>query len=238
MSSPLCLALDVHTLADAQTLAIACAPHIGMLKVGLELFVSEGPKAVAELKALGLPIFLDLKLFDIPATVHRAAKSAAESGASMITVHASGGREMMEAAIEGAGPDVTIVAVTVLTSMNDGDMHRVGIDRPVIQQVRKLGDLAKGTHVKGLVCAPVELQQMRGLFGPGITYITPGIRGDEPVSNDDQKRTMKVDEAIKAGADWLVIGRPIRDSKDPAATAAAMNAVAADALAKYRAPKA
>ena len=238
MPSPLCLALDVHTLADAKALATACAPHVGMLKIGLELFVAEGPNAVAELKQLGLPIFLDLKFFDIPATVHRAAKSAAASGATFLTVHASGGREMMEAAIEGAGPSATVAAVTVLTSMNDSDMHRVGIERPVIQQVRKLGDLAKGTNVKALVCAPVELQQMRGLFGPGITYITPGIRGDEPVTNDDQKRSMKVDEAIKAGADWLVVGRPIRDAKDPAAAAAALNAAATEALAKYRAPKA
>ena len=236
-TSPICLALDVPSLAAAKELAAACAPHVGMLKIGIELFLAEGPRVVTELKALGLPIFLDLKLFDIPTTVQRAAKSVAGLGVSMVTVHASGGREMMEAAIEGAGPGVTVVAVSVLTSMTDGDMHRVGIDRPVIQQVRKLADLAKGSGVKGLVCATAELQQISGLFGHAMIYVTPGIRGDEPVSDDDQKRTMKVDEAIKAGTDWLVIGRPIRDAKNPAASAAAMNAVALAAIAKYRTPK-
>jgi orotidine-5'-phosphate decarboxylase len=209
-----------------------------MLKVGLELFVAEGPKAVSELKSFGLPIFLDLKLFDIPATVHRAAQSAAESGASLLTVHAAGGRDMMQAAIDGAGANVSVIAVTVLTSMNDSDMHRVGIERPVIQQVRKLADLAKGTNVKGLVCAPVELKEMRGLFGPGLVYVTPGIRGEEPVTGDDQKRTMRVEDAIKAGANWLVVGRPIRDAADRAAAAAAMSAAASEAIAKHRAPKA
>jgi orotidine-5'-phosphate decarboxylase len=238
MSSPICLALDVPTLDEAKALATACAPHVGMFKIGLELFISEGPKCVSAIREIGLPIFLDLKLFDIPVTVNHAAKCAAASGASMITVHAAGGRDMMQAAIEGAGEGVGIIAVTVLTSMNDSDMHRVGIERPVIQQVRKLADLAKGTNVKGLVCAPVELKEMRGLFGPSLTYVTPGIRGDEPVSGDDQKRTMKVDEAIKAGANWLVVGRPIRDAKDPAAAAAHMSAAAAEAISKYRAPKA
>jgi orotidine-5'-phosphate decarboxylase len=238
MPSPICLALDVPTLAEAKELATACAPHVGMLKVGLELFTAEGPKAVSELKALGLPIFLDLKLFDIPATVGRAAKAAATAGASMVTVHASGGREMMQAAIEGAGDGVSIIAVTVLTSMGDNDLHRVGIEGKVVQQVRKLADLAKGSNVKGIVCGPTELQQMRGLFGPGLSYVAPGIRSDAPVSADDQKRTMKVEEAIKAGADWLVVGRPIRDAADRAAAAAAMNAAASDAIAKHRAPKA
>jgi orotidine-5'-phosphate decarboxylase len=238
MPSPICLALDVPTLAEAKELATACAPHVGMFKVGLELFTAEGPKAVAELKAFGLPIFLDLKLHDIPATVGRAAKAAASAGASLLTVHAAGGREMMQAAVEGAGEGVGIIAVTVLTSMGDNDLHRVGIEGKVVQQVRKLADLAKGSNVKGIVCGPPELQQMRGLFGPGLTYITPGIRGDEPVSADDQKRTMKVEEAIKAGADWLVVGRPIRDAADRAAAAAAMSAAASEAIAKHRAPKA
>ena len=220
----ICLALDFGGWAAAEPLARRLAPHVGMLKVGLELFAAEGPPAVRAAAALGRPVFLDLKLHDIPATVEGAARAAARSGAALLTVHAAGGEEMVRAAVRGAGPAVRVLAVTVLTSLDRGDLDDLGfacdLDALVLSRARR----ALEAGCDGVVSSGLEVARLRQEIDGRLVVVTPGIR---PVDNrevDDQKRVVTPTAALQQGADYLVVGRPIRDAADPAAAAAAIQA--------------
>ena len=171
----LCAALDFPSLAAAEPFARRIAPHVGMLKVGLELFVAEGPPAVRAVAALGRPVFLDLKLHDIPNTVEGAARSAAASGAALLTVHAAGGAEMVRAAVRGAGPGVRVLAVTVLTSLDAAALEGIGLAGPPEAAVVRLARLAVGAGAGGLVCSPQEVRggPRRGR-GPARCWWSPG----------------------------------------------------------------
>jgi orotidine-5'-phosphate decarboxylase len=207
-------------------MALAVRGEVGMLKIGLELFVEAGPRAMAIGEVCERPVFLDLKLHDIPETVERAVERASTLGARMLTVHASGGATMLKRAVERArqeGGTLEIVAVTVLTSFDGKDLADIGASADVGAQAERLARLAWGAGVRSFVCSPHEAARLRGALGPGATLVTPGVRfseGGTPAAKpDDQKRTMTAAEAVVAGADWLVVGRPIRDAADPLAAA-------------------
>jgi orotidine-5'-phosphate decarboxylase len=217
----LCAALDFPTWSAAEPFARAVAPEVGLLKVGLELFVAEGAPAVRAARALGRPVFLDLKLHDIPNTVEGAARSAAATGAALLTVHASGGPEMIRAAVRGAGPTVGILAVTVLTSLDAATLARVGLAGPPEDAVVRLARLAMDAGARGIVCSPLEVAAVRAAVGPGALLVIPGVR-PAGAAIGDQSRVATPREAVRAGADVLVIGRPLRDAPDPAAAARAI----------------
>jgi orotidine-5'-phosphate decarboxylase len=195
-----------------------------MLKVGLELFVAEGPRAVAIGDEVGLPVFLDLKLHDIPETVERAVAHASALGVRMLTVHASGGSAMLRRAAERAhreGTGLEIAAVTVLTSLDSRDLATIGVPKGLPGHVQRLARVALGEGVRAFVCSPHEAALLRETLGPEAILITPGVRpGGAP--KDDQKRAMTAAEAVRAGARWVVVGRPIRDAGDPQAAARAI----------------
>jgi orotidine-5'-phosphate decarboxylase len=217
----LVVALDVPTLGEAEELAAALAGHVGWLKVGLELFAAEGPAAV---RAIGrhAPVFLDLKLHDIPATVERAAARVAALGVGLLTVHASGGPAMIEAAVRGLGDAGDVLAVTVLTSMSDGDLAAVQQPSAIVQ-VPTLATVAVAAGAPGLVCAAPDLAAVRGAVGPDVRLVTPGIR-PTGAAVDDQARVATPASAVADGADLLVIGRPITRADDPVAAADAIAA--------------
>ena len=212
-TSPLIVALDTDDRARLLSLAQAVAPHAGLLKVGLQAFTALGPDAVREV-ARHRPVFLDLKLHDIPNTVAGAATAAAELGAAMLTVHAAGGSDMVAAAAKAA-PDVTILAVTVLTSLDDEDLAAVGQPRAG-EQVPRLAELAVAAGARGIVCSPAEVASVRAAVGPDVALVVPGIR-PAGASLDDQSRVATPAAAIAAGATHIVVGRPITGSHDPAA---------------------
>src|SRR5512138_890943 len=170
----ICAALDFPSWAAAEPFARAVAPEVGLLKVGLELFTAEGPGAVRSAAALGRPVFLDLKLHDIPNTVEGAARSAAATGASLLTVHASGGPEMVRAAVRGAGGGVRILAVTVLTSLDAATLARIGLEGPPEAAVVRLAQLAIEAGAGGLVCSPQEVAAVRAAVGPAPLLVVPG----------------------------------------------------------------
>jgi orotidine-5'-phosphate decarboxylase len=217
-SPQLCAALDFPTWAAAEPFARAVAPEVGMLKVGLELFAGEGPAAVRAAAALGRPVFLDLKLHDIPNTVEGAARSAASSGASLLTVHAVGGEAMIRAAVRAAGGRLRILAVTVLTSLDDAALVAVGLAGPTEVAVVRLAKLAVGGGAHGIVCSPHEVAAVRAAVGPAPLLVVPGVR-PLGAARGDQARVATPAEAVRAGADVLVLGRPLRDAPDPAAAA-------------------
>ncbi|HSB19837.1 MAG TPA: orotidine-5'-phosphate decarboxylase [Anaeromyxobacteraceae bacterium] len=222
-ASRLCAALDFGTWQAAEPFARAVAPVVGMLKVGLELFASEGPAAVRAAAALGRPVFLDLKLHDIPNTVEGAARSAVACGASLLTVHASGGPRMVEAAVKGAGGRLRILAVTVLTSLDDDQLGRIGLAGPAEAAVVRLARLAAEAGAGGLVCSPLEVAAVRAAVGPGPLLVVPGVRPPGAAAGD-QARVATPAEAVRAGADVVVLGRPLREAADPAAAARAIAA--------------
>ena len=222
-SERICCALDFGTWAEAAPFAARIAPHVGLLKVGLELYVAEGPPAVRAAAALGRPVFLDLKLHDIPATVEGAARSAAATGASLLTVHASGGPDMVRAAVRGAGPRVRILAVTVLTSLDAATLGQVGLAGPPEAAVLRLARLAVEAGAGGLVCSPLEVAAVRAAVGPGPLLVVPGVR-PAGSARGDQARVATPSEAVRAGADLIVVGRPLRDAADPIAAARAIAA--------------
>jgi orotidine-5'-phosphate decarboxylase len=222
--SHIAFALDFPDVDAARPVARAVLPWVGMLKVGLELFVGAGPRAVELGRELGLPVFLDVKLHDIPETVDRAVARAAASGARFVTVHASGGAVMLRRAVARARAESTgleIVAVTVLTSMDAEELARTGVPEGPLDQVRRLARLAHDEGVRAFVCSPREIAALRHDLGDDATLITPGIRASEG-GGDDQKRVATATQAIVDGADWLVVGRPIRDAKDPGEAARAL----------------
>jgi orotidine-5'-phosphate decarboxylase len=214
-------ALDTADLGVALDLAEALAGTVGGLKVGKELFTAHGPEAVARIRDAGHQVFLDLKFHDIPATVAGAVRAAAGLGCFVLTVHASGGPEMLRAAAEAAAaaaPPPLVVGVTVLTSLDDGDLAAVGQSSPVADQVLRLARLARSCGLGGVVCSPHEIAALRAELGADFRLIVPGVR-PEWAGTDDQKRVMTPAEAVAAGADYLVIGRPITRAADPAEAA-------------------
>jgi orotidine-5'-phosphate decarboxylase len=214
----LCAALDFPSWERAEPFARAVAPAVGMLKVGLELFTAEGPAVVRAAAALGRPVFLDLKLHDIPNTVEGAARSAAATGASLLTVHAAGGAEMIAAAARGAGPGLRVLAVTVLTSLDAAALRAIGLEGPPEAAVLRLARLAVAAGAGGLVCSPHEVAQVRAAVGTGPLLVVPGVR-PAGAARGDQARVATPAEAVRAGADVIVVGRPLRDAPDPVAAA-------------------
>lgn len=217
-------AIDRADQAAALALARAIAPEVQGLKLGLEFFVANGPQGVAAIQELGLPIFLDLKLHDIPNTVAAAVRSAAGLGVRYLTVHASGGRAMLEAAATAAAAVPAaprLLAVTVLTSLDDDDLRAQGVARDSGEQVAALAELARDAGIDGLVCSPKEVARLRQRLGAAAHLVVPGIRPADAAA-DDQKRTLSPADAQTAGADVLVIGRPIAAAADPAAAARAI----------------
>lgn len=214
-------AIDTADLGAALDLAEALAGRIGGLKIGKQLFTAHGPDAVARITGAGHQVFLDLKFHDIPATVAAAVAAAAALGCFVLTVHASGGPEMLRAAARAtaaiANPPL-VVGVTVLTSLNDGDLDTVGQSGPVPRQVLRLAELARECGLGGVVCSPHEITALRGALGGDFKLIVPGVRPDW-AGADDQKRIMTPAEAVAVGADYLVIGRPITRAADPAEAA-------------------
>ncbi|HEY7724176.1 MAG TPA: orotidine-5'-phosphate decarboxylase [Anaeromyxobacteraceae bacterium] len=219
----ICAALDFGSWAEAAPFAAAVAPAVGMLKVGLELFAAGGPAAVRSAAALGLPVFLDLKLHDIPATAEGAARAAAASGAALVTVHAAGGPRMVEAAVRGAAGKVRVLAVTVLTSLDAEALRRIGLAGPPEEAAVRLARLAVDAGAGGVVCSPLEVAAVRDALGPGPLLVVPGVR-PAGAPKGDQARVATPAEAVRAGADVLVIGRPLREAPDPAAAARAIAA--------------
>lgn len=219
----ICSALDFGSWAEAEPFARRIAPEVGMLKVGLELYVAEGAPAVRAAAALGRPVFLDLKLHDIPATVEGAARSAAATGAALLTVHAAGGPEMVKAAVRGAGPGVRILAVTVLTSLDAATLERIGLAGPPEAAVVRLARLAVEAGAGGLVCSPQEVAAVRRAVGPGPLLVVPGVR-PAGAALGDQARVATPARAVGDGADVIVVGRPLRDAPDPVAAARAIAA--------------
>jgi orotidine-5'-phosphate decarboxylase len=220
-TAPVAVALDTGDLGVATRWVEAVAPYVSTAKVGLALFCAEGPAAVEKVRATAdLDIFLDLKLHDIPATVRGAARSVAAVSPTYLTVHASGGPAMIEAAAAEL-PDTKIAAVTILTSLSAGDLERLGIAGPPAEAVRRLARLAVSAGARALVCSPQEVALVRDVVGPDIVLITPGVR---PAGGDtqDQARVATPEQALADGADLLVIGRPITGAEDPSAAAAAL----------------
>lgn len=219
-------ALDSGDPARATALASALATHCGVLKVGLELFTAAGPEIVTAI-ARHRPVFLDLKLHDIPNTVAGAVRSLLPLKPAMMTLHAAGGAAMIAAAraeADKAGADrPMLLAVTVLTSMDAASLEATGVNATPADQVLRLAQLAIGAGADGLVCSPQEAALLRRVLGPAPFLVVPGVRPTGSAVGD-QARIATPEEAVAAGADWLVIGRPITGASDPAAAAAAIGA--------------
>lgn len=217
----LIVALDVPNAREAVGLVRSIGDAAGIYKIGLQLFVAEGPAIVRELVASGRRVFLDLKLHDIPNTVSHAVKSAVDLGASMLTVHASGGSAMLKAAVEAAAGRLNILAVTVLTSMDQDGLHQIGVPATVLDQALKMAALAQSAGCGGVVTSPREASALRKLLGENMAIVTPGIR---PAGGEthDQKRVATPAEAIAAGASHIVVGRPITHAPDPTQAALAI----------------
>jgi len=215
MTDKLILALDVDTSADALALVRRLKSQLSLFKVGLQLFIREGPEIVRTLRGEGVDIFLDLKLHDIPATVANATRAAVALNVKFLTIHAGGGLEMMQAAQEATkGSRTEILAVTVLTSLDDGALRQIGYDRTAAEQVLRFARLAALAGVPGLVCSPHEIALIREGLPEPIKLVTPGVRSGSDATQD-QKRTLSAPEAFKRGANHLVIGRPITKAPDP-----------------------
>ncbi|MCW2898135.1 MAG: orotidine 5-phosphate decarboxylase [Streptosporangiaceae bacterium] len=221
--APIAVALDAPDLETAARWASLVTPHVSTVKVGLELYLRYGPDVVASVRgASRVEVFLDLKLHDIPATVAGAARVVSRLRPAYLTVHAAGGSAMIRAAAEAA-PMTKIAAVTVLTSLHDADLAEIGLAGPALDAVRRLAVMAVGAGAQALVCSPQEAAAVRAEVGPEITLITPGVRPQGSAAQD-QARVATPEEALSAGADLLVIGRPITGSSDPGAAAAGIAA--------------
>ncbi len=235
----LIVALDLPSAGAAAQVVEKLRTHVGMFKVGLELFAAEGPVLARYLVANGERVFLDLKFHDIPNTVRAAAREAAQLGVSMFNVHASGGRRVMEAALEGAREGARradmsrplVVAVTLLTSLGSEDLGEIGLAGNAEEAVLRLARLARDAGLDGVVASPRETAALRKAFGREFVIITPGIRPATAAAGD-QVRIATPGSAIEAGADFLVVGRPITEVPDPAAAADAIVAEMERALAR------
>jgi orotidine-5'-phosphate decarboxylase len=226
MRNPIIVALDVPTTEAALKLVEQLTPVSGGFKIGSELFTCAGPDIVRRIRDTGAAVFLDLKFHDIPNTVAKAVASATRFDVQMLTIHTSGGLEMMRAAEKAAQGEAKslglqpplVLGVTVLTSSNNETLAEIGCEADTEQQVLRLARLAVKAGLRGLVCSPLEVAKLRQSLPPSTQLVTPGVRtGTEKA--DDQKRTLTPREAIAAGANWLVIGRPIYAAENPRATA-------------------
>ncbi len=220
-SERLIVALDQASTPDARRVIQGVGEAAGMFKVGKQLFTAEGPGFVRELVSSGKRVFLDLKFHDIPNTVAGAVREAAKLGATMLTVHASGGSRMLKAAVEAAAESPkppAILAVTVLTSLGDADLQEIGVSGRVVDQVLRLAELGQAAGCRGVVASAGEVRALRGALGTGFWIVTPGIRpaGEQ---KDDQERVVTPADAIRAGADYIVVGRPITRAADPGGAA-------------------
>lgn len=217
----LIVALDVPDAGSARNIIASLGESVQAYKIGLQLFTAEGPSFVRELKDSGRKVFLDLKLHDIPNTVAGAVRSASALGVDMLTIHASGGIQMMHAAVEAASiaqKPPLILAVTVLTSLGDSEIGQTGVIGTVSEQVLRLGTLAKASGCGGIVASPQEVMDSRRILGEELVIVTPGVR-PRGTAAGDQSRTAEPAEAIKAGASYLVVGRPIIEAADPKSVA-------------------
>jgi orotidine-5'-phosphate decarboxylase len=220
--NPIIVALDVATADEALSLAELLTPVCGGFKVGKELFTAVGPEIVRRIRGLGAPVFLDLKFHDIPNTVAKAVAAAVRLDVQMLTVHTSGGLEMLKAAEHAAQESARqlghatplVLGVTILTSLDSNALSQIGLDPDVNRQVRRLAQLANQAGIRGLVCSPREVADLRQILPANMQLVIPGIR-PQAVAGDDQKRTLTPREALALGANWLVIGRPICAAQDP-----------------------
>jgi len=220
----LIVALDVSTAAAAQKIAAAVGDSALTFKVGMQLYTAEGPQVVRDLVASGRRVFLDLKYHDIPNTVAAAVREAAHRGVSMLTVHAAGGGKMLHAAVQAArnaNPELMVLGVTVLTSMDEDDLAKIGVHGPIVEQVTRLADLALAEGCQGVVASAREAPALRAKLGHKFAIVAPGVR-PAGSAHDDQARVLTPAEAIAAGASHIVVGRPITEATDPAAAARAI----------------
>jgi orotidine-5'-phosphate decarboxylase len=222
MTRPIFVAIDTPDPDRARALAARVKGHVGGLKLGLEFFAANGPEGVREMAGYDLPIFLDLKLHDIPNTVANAVQALRRIEPAILTVHAAGGRAMMEDAKAAAPSGTKVVAVTVLTSLDDSDLAAIGAAGGVHDQVTRLTELAREAGLDGVVCSGAEVRAARKLWPDGF-LVVPGVRPAD-ASAGDQKRVVTPRQALDAGASILVIGRPITQAEDPGLAARAIAA--------------
>jgi len=215
--NPVFVAIDTPDLQRATELAHAVHGSVGGVKLGLEFFCANGSDGVARLAEIGIPLFLDLKLHDIPNTVAGAMQSLAPLRPAIVTVHAAGGRAMLEAAKDAAAPETKVVAVTVLTSLDQSDLRSIGVNDAPSDQVQRLAGLARDSGLDGIVCSGAEVKSVHSSWPDGF-FVVPGIR-PEGSSAGDQKRVVTPRAAMADGASILVIGRPVTEAADPAAAA-------------------
>jgi len=220
----LIVALDVFTLAEMKTIVESTKAEVNTYKIGLQLLASEGPEAIRYLKSLGKTVFLDLKLHEIPNSVSSAVKSAGKHGVDMITVHASGGERMMASAVEAASgfPNMKVIAVTVVTGLNDQDLLDIGFSRSSQDQAIRLAQLAERTGCHGVIASAHETKKLRSLLPKHTLIITPGIR-PEGSNTGDQKRVGTPTDAIRNGASYIIVGRPIVEADNPGLSAREIN---------------
>jgi len=222
MTIPIYVAIDTPELEQARDIVAKVKHHVGGIKLGLEFFSANGRAGVREMAQLGLPIFLDLKLHDIPNTVGKAVQALAPLKPAILTVHAAGGRAMMEDAKAAAPTGTRVVAVTVLTSLDETDLQSIGVNANPLDQVERLTLLAKESGLDGVVCSGNEVAAARKIW-PGGFFVVPGVRPNDGKIGD-QKRVVTPRQALDNGASILVIGRPITQAEDPEATARAIDA--------------
>ena len=225
MACDLILALDVPTREAADPILRQLRGQLRWVKIGLQMFTAYGPDYVRAVAGLGFNVFLDLKLHDIPNTVAKAVESLAPLPIHMLTLHCAGGSEMMRAALAAQqkhNPQLLLLGVTVLTSMDSPGLQEIGVTVPSAEQVTRLGRLAATAGLRGLVCSPLEVALLRQQLPAAMQLITPGIRPAHEAGTDDQKRVMTPANAAQAGSSYIVVGRPILQAADPAAAARAI----------------
>jgi len=226
-TDPIIVALDYDEAEQALQLVSQIKDYLRFFKVGSQLFTREGPLFIRRLREHGVEVFLDLKFHDIPETVRKAVRAAAALDVRFLTIHTSGGPAMIEAALKGAeGTRTTVLGVTVLTSMDEASLRATGQTRTPAEQVLFLAEMAQKAGLRGLVCSPLEITPIREQLGKDLLLVTPGIRGTGD-RQGDQKRTLSAEEALRLGANHLVIGRPITEAPDPVAVAKTLAAIQA-----------
>ncbi|MFH1046003.1 MAG: orotidine-5'-phosphate decarboxylase [Candidatus Omnitrophota bacterium] len=217
MKNQLIVALDTDKLSLAEELVDKLSPVVGIFKVGSQLFTAVGPEVIERIQRKGAQVFLDLKFHDIPNTVSHAVAAACRFNPAMLTVHTLGGSQMLRAAKEARdhiGADTLLLGVTILTSLDKGQLEEIGLAASVNEEVLCLAQMAQGVGLDGVIASPQEVALLRQSLGGDFIIITPGIRPQGPMG-DDQRRTMQAREAILAGANYLVVGRPVTQAEDP-----------------------
>jgi orotidine-5'-phosphate decarboxylase len=223
-NNPIYCAIDTSDIDKAILLIEQIAPYVGGVKLGLEFFTAHGPEGINKIKEIGLPIFLDLKLYDIPNTVKKSLSNILSFSPEYTTVHISGGSEMLNECVKlkkEMNSSTNLIGVTMLTSFNDNSINEIGLKSTVTENVKNLSTLANKCGLDGIVCAPLEIDMVKKKYGNKLKLIVPGIREVHDDAND-QKRTLTAKEAFNTGADVIVVGRPIIESNSPADAAAAI----------------